>query len=97
LAAEHENVLAHAPYVRALARELVFDAELARDVEQETWLAALENEPRDRGALRGWLAALVRNFAHKAWRSGARREARERASAVHEATFPSAAEILERE
>ncbi|HEX6882980.1 MAG TPA: sigma-70 family RNA polymerase sigma factor [Planctomycetota bacterium] len=94
---ELESALAHAPYVRGLARELVLDAELARDVEQETWLAALENEPRDRGALRGWLAALVHNFAVKAWRSGARREARERAVAAREASVPSASEILERE
>src|SRR5262245_56869158 len=38
---------AHSAYVRGLARELVFDAGLARDVEQETWLAALEHAPRD--------------------------------------------------
>lgn len=92
-----ELLLAHAPYVRALARELVFDADLARDVEQEAWLAALENAPRDRGALRGWLAALVRNFAVKAWRSSARRRERESACARAESSVPTPEDILERE
>ncbi|NOT29644.1 MAG: sigma-70 family RNA polymerase sigma factor [Planctomycetes bacterium] len=92
-----DRVLEQAPYVRALARKLVFDAHLARDVEQEVLLAALEHAPRERGALRGWLKVIVRNFAIKAWRSSSRRARRERASARPEASVPSPAEILERE
>lgn len=92
-----DSVLEQAPYVRGLARELVFDPHLARDVEQETLLAALEHAPREAGRLRGWLAAIVRNCAIKAWRSSARREQREQACARVEAVVPSPAEILERE
>jgi DNA-directed RNA polymerase specialized sigma24 family protein len=33
---EPEALLAHTNYVRALARELVFDSAQARDLEQET-------------------------------------------------------------
>lgn len=96
-ALEIEALLAQAPYVRSLARALVFDAHLARDVEQETLLAALSHGPRERGALRAWLAVAVRNFATKVWRSDARREQRERRSARAESAVPSPAEVLERE
>jgi RNA polymerase sigma-70 factor (ECF subfamily) len=92
-----ESLLEQAPYVRGLARELVFDPHLARDVEQETLLAALEHSPREASGLRGWLAAIVRNTAIKAWRSSTRREQRERALARTEAVVPSPSEILERE
>ncbi len=89
-----ESVLEQASYVRGLARELVFDPDLARDVEQQTLLAALEHAPREPGRLRGWLAAIVRNCAIKAWRSSARREQREQACARAEGAVPSPAEIL---
>lgn len=95
--ANPEAVLAQAPYVRGLARELVFDPDLARDIEQQTLLAALEHAPREPGRLRGWLAAIVRNFAVKAWRTSERRERREQACARSEAAVPSPAEILEGE
>jgi len=92
-----EALLAHGNHVRGLARELVFDAALAQDVEQETWLAALEQAPRDPAATRGWLAAIVRNMARRAWRSNARRTARERAQAGAERVVPTPDEVLERE
>jgi RNA polymerase sigma factor (sigma-70 family) len=90
-------VLEHAPYVRALARALVFDRQLARDLEQDVLLAALENAPRDRRSLKGWLAALVRNLASKAHRSRARRVERETRAARPEDAVPSPEEILARE
>ena len=92
-----ELVLEHAPYVRALARQLVFDRQLARDLEQDVLLAALENAPRDPGSLKGWLAAVVRNLASKAFRSGARRRERESRAARSDAAVPTPAEILARE
>jgi len=92
-----EALLAHGNYVRGLARELVFDAALAQDVEQETWLAALEQAPRDPAATRGWLAAIVRNMARRAWRSNTRRTARELAQAGAERVVPTPDEVLERE
>ncbi len=90
-------VLEHAPYVRALAQALVFDRQLARDLEQDVLLAALENAPRDRHSLKGWLAALVRNLASKAFRSRARRVERETRAARHEDAVPTPEEILARE
>jgi RNA polymerase sigma factor (sigma-70 family) len=92
-----EALLAHGAYVRGLARELVFDAALARDVEQETWLAALGESARDPAATRGWLAAIVRNLARRAWRSSERRRAHEAAGAELERVVPSPEEVLERE
>ena len=91
-----EVLLAHECYVRALARRLVFDEDLARDVEQETWLAALQNAPQAASAPRAWLAAVVRSFAFKAFRARGRRDEHERAFGPREIpTDP--AELLERE
>jgi RNA polymerase sigma-70 factor (ECF subfamily) len=92
-----EFVLEHSGFVRNLAQRLVFDADLARDVEQQTWLAALENCPPKGAAPRAWLATLVRNFAFKAWRGAHRREQREQAFAESTREVPTPAEILERE
>jgi RNA polymerase sigma-70 factor (ECF subfamily) len=92
-----EFVLEHSGFVRGLAQRLVFDADLARDVEQQTWLAALENAPPKNASPRTWLATLVRNFAFKAWRGAHHREQRERAFAESPREVPTPAEILERE
>lgn len=91
-----EALVAHDRYVRALAKALVFDPSLAEDVAQETWLAALENAPRDPRSLRAWLASIARNLAFRTWRGQDRRAHRERVAARSEAV-PSANEILERE
>jgi RNA polymerase sigma-70 factor (ECF subfamily) len=90
-------VLEHAPYVRALARALVFDRQLARDLEQEVLLAALENAPRDPLSIKSWLAAVVRNLASKAFRSSSRRRERERVAARAEDAVPTPEQILARE
>src|SRR5262245_24525771 len=68
-----ELLLQHAAHVRGLAQALVLDAELAADVEQETWLAALTNAPRELRDPRAWLARVVQNGAR---RLRARRERR---------------------
>src|SRR5690606_16067059 len=52
------------------------------DAIQQTWLAALRSPPRPDGPLRGWLATVLRNTALRHHRESARRETRERASAV---------------
>ena len=70
---EPELLLQHAAQVRALARRVVFDAELAEEVEQETWLAALAHAPRDLRDPRAWLARVVQ---HAARRLSARRARR---------------------
>ena len=90
-----EALLAHADWVRALARTLVADPNRADDVAQEAWVAALENPPRDARNLRGWFASVVRNAASQARRSETRRTAREQAAAREEGV-PDTAELVAR-
>ena len=84
MALNPESLLAHADFVRALARSLVLDEHRADDVVQETWLAALQRPPGFGGNLRSWLGTVVRNFAFMARRSDQRRMRRERAAAAQE-------------
>jgi RNA polymerase sigma factor (sigma-70 family) len=72
-ALEPEVLLRHAAHVRALARRLVFDAELALEVEQETWLAALRHAPAELRDPRAWLARVVRHVARRLGARAARR------------------------
>ncbi|HUR27013.1 MAG TPA: sigma factor, partial [Planctomycetota bacterium] len=72
-----DDLLVHADWLRALARRLVQDADRASDVEQETWLAALEHPPRDASAPRKWLAQVLRNVVHEKRRSDLARHAHE--------------------
>lgn len=89
-------LLEHAAFLRGLARSLVFDADAANEVEQETWRAALEHPPRDLHSPRGWLTTIARNIVRAKLRSDERRHRRERAAARPEAV-PSAADIAARE
>ena len=62
-APDPEALRSHVAFVRAVARAaLAGDAEV-EDVVQETWLAALQGGPRDRGLLRAWLAGVTRRQA----------------------------------
>src|SRR5262245_37333781 len=92
-----EHLLEHAAWLRALARRLAADEQAAADLEQDTWVAALEGAPPS-GAGRGWLAVVLRNFARQARRAAGRRDARERAAARPEASSadPSAELALQR-
>lgn len=72
-----DDLLAHASWVRALARSLVADPATADDVVQETWLAALRTPPREARNLRGWLGRVVSNAARQRGRGEARRVERE--------------------
>lgn len=90
-----EDLLRHRGWVRGLARSLVARESEVDDLEQETWLAALE-----RGAARGapgttWLGRVVRSRAVDLFRRGTRRAARERAASRPE-TVPSAAQTVAR-
>jgi RNA polymerase sigma-70 factor (ECF subfamily) len=76
-----EQLLAHAPFVRALARALVRDDAAADDLAQESLLAALTRPPQ-RGSLRAWLVGVVRNLARRTKRSDERRLARENTVAL---------------
>ena len=96
-ATQIDALLRHEGYVRALARKLVFDEDTARDVEQETWLAALQNAPREGSAPRAWLAQIVRGFAFKAFRSRARRSEHEGRLEPRDVAATDPAVLLERE
>jgi RNA polymerase sigma-70 factor (ECF subfamily) len=89
-------LLAHAQFLRGLARSLVFDPDAAGDLEQDTWRTALEHPPRDHASPRGWLATVARNLVRAKARADGRRERRELATARREAV-PSTADIVARE
>ncbi|MEM8886318.1 MAG: sigma-70 family RNA polymerase sigma factor, partial [Planctomycetota bacterium] len=93
-----EDLLRNAAWVEALARRLLRgDAQLAVDVVQETWVAALENPPREAGAVRSWLRTTVRNLAHHRRRTEDRRSARELRAARPEAVADDALSRFERQ
>ncbi|MBL8842240.1 MAG: RNA polymerase sigma factor [Planctomycetes bacterium] len=72
-----ESLLAHAAWVRRLARCLVADPATADDLVQQTWLVALLRPPRHAERLRGWLGSVVRSLARKDVRGRDRRQRRE--------------------
>ncbi|MHC4971314.1 MAG: RNA polymerase sigma factor [Planctomycetota bacterium] len=90
-----EALLRHREFVRRLARRLVRDDARADDVVQETYVAALKNPPRHAGALRAWLATVVRKLAWTQTRSESRRARREQASRPP-AAAPRPEDVLER-
>lgn len=79
-----ELLLAHAGFVRSVARSLLADESAVDDVVQQTWLTAIERPPREAGALKSWLARVVRSVARDTRRSDERRVRREVASAPSE-------------
>lgn len=91
---EPEQLLAHAEFVRALARSLVRDPASAQDLEQETWLRALRSPPRGATRLRAWLATVMKNLARNQARSQSRALQREQAHATA-SDSPQAIEALE--
>lgn len=80
-----ETLLVHAEWLRALARRLVGSDDVAGDVEQETWLVALERPPRDATSPRRWLAAVLRNIVRERRRNDLARRTREAGAARDEA------------
>src|SRR5262245_20952367 len=91
-----DTLLAHEELLRALARDLLHDEHAVDDVVQQTWLVALQREPRISEAFGAWLLRIARNFALRALRTSARRHEREKHGAAVEAV-PSTQAILERE
>jgi RNA polymerase sigma factor (sigma-70 family) len=79
-----EELLAHRQWVRALAQRLAADESSADDLEQETWLAAVQHPPRDARSPRGWLGTVLRNVQRNAARGATRRGRREEAAARRE-------------
>ncbi len=88
-AVDPESLLAEAGWVERLARRVVRDDASARDLVQETWLAALQSPPLADGRLRPWLARVLLNFARQRKRGDVRRVQREAAAARPERLPPS--------
>jgi DNA-directed RNA polymerase specialized sigma24 family protein len=78
-----ETLLTHRAWVRSLATAIVGPSD-ADDLEQETWLAAVEHPPAP-GSGRAWLATVLRRTASNMRRALFRRAVRERAAARPEA------------
>jgi RNA polymerase sigma-70 factor (ECF subfamily) len=89
-----QALLAHAGWIRSLARHLAADADRADDLVQRTFVAAIEHPPGPSTPLKRWLGAIVRHFAWQDLRGDARRAARESAAARPEASL-SAHEVVE--
>lgn len=91
------ELLAHAAWLRQLAHSLVRDAQLADDLVQDTWLAALRRPPSTDRPVRPWLRRVIVNAARLRWRGEAHRGEREAATgAQRDSEAPSAAVLLER-
>ncbi len=93
-----DELLAHSQWIGRLARRLTADSSTADDLVQDTWLEAVARPPRNRGALRAWLARVVTNAARDERRSADRRRRREQ---VHLETpeagqVPATDELAER-
>lgn len=89
------RLLAHAAWVRRLARTLVADAarrDDADELEQQAWREALERPPRHAEGLRGWWRTVVENVARRRRRAAATRARHELAagSAPHSSAAPLA-------
>ena len=91
-----EAALAHAQFVRAVARGVLGGDRDVEDVLQETFLVASERAPGQPGALRAWLRTVARRLAVDRLRANSRRTRRERGAARAEA-LPEVSELLVRE
>jgi len=80
-----DELLRQRAFLRALARGVLADEHLAEDVVQQAFLRALTRPPRESGALRAWLARVVRNLALNTVRARDRRVTREQAGAQADA------------
>lgn len=69
-----DALLEHRDFVTSLTRHCSHSLSAADDLEQETWLAALRNPPRDTKSPRGWLSMVVRNLATQQARKNRRHQ-----------------------
>ena len=87
-------LLQHEGHLRRLARSLLADEHAAEDLVQDTYARALQ-QPGPIQHARAWLSTITRRLAIDARRTGARRSAREEATARPEA-LQSTAALVER-
>lgn len=88
--------LAHAEFVRAVARGVLGRDRDVEDVLQDTFVIAQDRAPRRPGALRAWLGTIARRLSLDRLRADGRRARRERAVARGE-TIPDVTDLLVRE
>lgn len=86
---ETQELLAESKWLERVAYSLVRDEDEAKDVAQETYLAALNSAPAEGRALRGWLGRVATNVVRKNHRGRTRRAAREQATGYIHDTPPS--------
>ena len=84
-----ETLLRHRAWVRRLALSMARDPASADDLEQETWVAALDKPPENEGAIRSWLHRVMRNRLLMRRRREGRLEKRERMAAKPDGTEPT--------
>lgn len=89
------NLLAHADWLRDLARKLVGGAD-ADDAVQETYVAAMRSPPDPELPAKPWLARVLRNASRMSHRSATRRARREDAVMQIAAPASTAAETVAR-
>ncbi|MEZ6194326.1 MAG: sigma-70 family RNA polymerase sigma factor [Planctomycetota bacterium] len=71
------ELVAQLDFLRALARDMVFDDDRADELVQSTCLAALHARPRSGSGLRSWLATVLRRASWRLTRSELERDRRE--------------------
>ena len=91
-----DQLLQHSGWARSLARQLVADAATADDVVQETWIAALREQPSTDRPLRPWLERVLRNFATNSRRNRKTRARHERAAGAGDSMATSVAEVVQK-
>lgn len=91
-----DQALAHAQFLRAVARGVLGGDAEVEDVLQETFLVAWKEGPRKPGSLKSWLAGVARRLALMRRRTQGRQAARERVAARPEG-IPSVEEVALRE
>ena len=94
--AELDELLAHASWLRRLARQLVKQQMDVDDLAQETWAATLRRPPGKGRPPRPWLAEVMRNLVRMRMRGERRRRARESDAAGSERTGVTSEELVAR-
>jgi RNA polymerase sigma-70 factor (ECF subfamily) len=92
-----DELVQHKQFLERLATRLTRDPDLAGDLVQDTWLAALRNPPRREGPVRAWLATVMRHLHINRLRSETRALQRQRLlrALPDECSSDEAAEVLE--
>ncbi|MCP3914495.1 MAG: sigma-70 family RNA polymerase sigma factor [bacterium] len=88
-----DTLLTEQPWLRTLARQLARDPNAAADLEQDTWLIALQRPPVDVGRTRGWLRAVAGRLARQSRRLERHRAEREHV-ASREESLASTADVV---